>query len=561
MLERLSIHDFAVARSVLIEPGPGLNVFTGETGAGKSLVVDALAFVFGARRGREVIASGAERAAVEAALALPEGRVTVERAISLAGRSTARIDGRPATLDELQALGVRVADIHGQSDQLAILRPNVQLAVLDQFAGLAARQQELANVVRELRDVRRNLRSLATDTRERERLVDQLRFELEEIREAGLLPGEDEALRVEHQRLGNAARLLADASLALDALDAPPVGEAIRAISDLTARDPSSADVAALLAAFETAAGDLSRALRRYRDSLEEDPDRLGSIEERLDRIARLRRKYGETVDDVIAYGHSAESRLADLTSAEASLEGLQAKEQTLLAALATAAAGLSADRRAAAGDLVRAIAKELSHLGMGGAALSVGFACEDDPGGVPVAFPDYEVVITERPSAGDGHAIPRGFTETGVDRIELLASFNPGESPRPLPAVASGGETSRFLLALTTVLGAAAERRLVIFDEVDEGVGGRAGGLVGEALARLAGRHQVLCVTHLPQVAAHGSYHFVVTKHSDGDRTHSEVCRVEGDARVDELAAMLGSLSDATRGTARELLSAALVA
>jgi DNA repair protein RecN (Recombination protein N) len=558
VLERLVIADFAVARSVGLEPGTGLNVFTGETGAGKSLVVDALAFVFGGRRGREVIATGAEKAAVEATLALPERRVTIERSIALSGRSAARIDGTQATVDDLQSLAARFVDIHGQSEQLAILRPSVQLTVLDQFAGLLLLREEVAAVVRELRAVRREAHALATDTRERERLIDQLRFEAEEIAAAALTPGEDEALRQEHLRLSSAGRILEDLAAAVDALEGSSLGEAVRATGDIVARDPSARELAELSAVLETSSADLMRALRRYRDLVEEDPSRLAAVEERLDRIARLRRKYGDTVDEIIAYGRQAEAQLATLTGTGASLEALREREQALLVKLADRATALSRARRASAGDLVRAIAKELEHLGMSGAALSVGVACDDDPDGPPVSLPDYEIVITESPLAGEGETHPRAFTESGIDRVEFLASFNPGESPRPLSSVSSGGETSRFLLALTAVLGSAPERRLIVLDEVDEGVGGRAGALVGDALARLARRHQVLCVTHLPQVAAYGDRHFVVTKRSEGGRTWSELRLVAGDDRVDELASMFGAVTEANRAAARELLAAA---
>ncbi len=556
MLERLTITGFALARSVVMEPGPGLNVFTGETGAGKSLVVDALAFVFGARRGREVIATGADHATVEAILRTSEGQITVERGITLNGRSSARIDGQTATLEQLQALAAEAVDIHGQSEQLAILKPAVQLRVLDEFAGLQAEREQLAGAVRELRETRRSLRALATDARERERLLAQLRFEVEEIEASAAEAGEDEDLRQEQLRLSSISRLNEETARALDALDAAPFGEAVRAVADLTARDPSAADVSALGSVLEAAGADLSRALRRYRETLEEDPERLQAVEERLDLLARLRRKYGDSIAEVIAYGRTAAERLERLTSSEASVEALTAREAALLEALGQRARTLSTHRRARAGDLVRAISAELAGLGMGGAALSVGFSCEDAADGVAVDLPDYEVVLTERDAGGEGLPIPRAFTESGIDRVEFLASFNPGETPRPLSTVASGGETSRFLLALTTVLGAAATPRLAVFDEVDEGVGGRAGGLVGEALARLAVRHQVLCVTHLPQVAAHGTRHFVVRKQSDGERTWSEVQTVEGEGRVDELAAMLGAISEATRATARELLA-----
>lgn len=555
MLERVTVHDFAVARGVTIEPGAGLNVFTGETGAGKSLIVDALAFVFGGRRGREVIATGAERATVEAVLSLPAGRRVIERSISLAGRSTIRIDGQAATLEEAQRLAADAVDIHGQSEHLAILRPAAQLAALDAFAGLEAQREAVGRIVRELRDVRRRLRSIETDARERERLLDQLRFEVDEIGAAGLIPGEDVALRAEHQRLANAGRLLEGVATALEALDAAPLGEAVRAAQEIAERDPG-AGFAMTVDALETAAADLRRQLRRYADGLEEDPGRLVEVDERLDRLARLRRKYGETVDDVIVYGERARDRREALLSSEASAAALVSEADRLTAKLGAAAAELSQARRGAAGDLVRAIAAELAGLGMGEAELSIGFACEDNASGVLVPLPDYEVVITERPPGDEGEAHLRAFTETGVDRIEFLASFNAGESPRALAAVASGGETSRFMLALTIVLASTDGPRLVVFDEVDEGVGGRTGGLVGDALARLGARHQVLCITHLPQVAARGVQHYVVTKRSDGTRTWSEVGEVSGERRVDELAAMLGGITAATRETAREMLA-----
>ncbi|MGB4862369.1 MAG: DNA repair protein RecN, partial [Tepidiformaceae bacterium] len=547
MLDRIEITDFAVARSVTIEPGAGLTVFTGETGAGKSLVVDALAFVFGARRGREVIATGAERATVRARVSLAGTVHVIERTIALSGRTSARIDDQPATVDDLRSLAEGFVDIHGQSEQLSILSPRIQLAVLDEFAGLSNERATVAQVVRDLRDVRRQLAARATDARERERLVEQLRFETSEIEDAGLRPGEDAELRREQGVLSNARRLLEDVATALEALDSASLGEAVAATRSLVERDPGAGEVAELAVTLEATADELSRSLRQYREGLEEDPERLASLGERLDLLSRLCRKYGDTVEEVIRFGEEASNRLAELTGEGASLEGLRAKESALLGRLGELATGLSRARRAAAGELVRAIAAELEAMGMDSAVLSVGFACEDDAAGPHVAVPDYEIVITASPLAGEGEAHPVAFTETGVDRVEFLVSFNPGESPRALSAVASGGETSRFLLALTTALGAHPERggsgRLEVLDEVDEGVGGRTGAVVGQALRRLAAKHQVLCITHLPQVAAFGDRHFVVTKRSDGATTWSEVRMVEGAERVAELAEMLGGV------------------
>ena len=558
MLERLEITGFAVARSVVIEPGPGLTVFTGETGAGKSLVVDALAFVFGARRGREVIATGAERATVRATVVLPGGRKVIERSIALSGRTAAKIDDAPATVDDLRQLAAGLVDIHGQSEQLAILRPQVQLAVLDEFAGLVPQRETVAATVRELREARRQLRALTTGARERERAIEQLRFEVEEIESAGLNPGEDDELRREQAVLANANRLLEDAAIALEALDSAPLGEAVRAVSDLAARDPSAAGLAELASTLESTASDLGRALRRYRDRIEENPERLAEVGERLDRIARLCRKYGDSVAGVIAYGPEAAAKLEALAGAGTSLEELREREAALLARLGEQATALSRARRRAAGDLVHAIAAELEHLGMGGAMLSVGFSCEDDEDGPSVPVPDYEIVITQSPLAGEGEPHPRAFTETGVDRIEFLVSFNPGESPRPLSAVASGGETSRFLLALTTALGKSGEGRIEVLDEVDEGVGGRTGAVVGEALLRLAARHQVLCITHLPQVAAAADHNWRVAKRVSDGLTSSTVEALTSEARVEEIARMLGGveITTKTREHAAEMLA-----
>jgi len=559
-LERLVIRNFAVSRDVTIEPAPGLNVFTGETGAGKSLVVDALAFAFGARRGREVVAHGAERASVAVTLTLDAHRQTIERVVGLSGRSTARIDGGQATLEQLATLAETMVDIHGQSEQLSLLRPGVQLAALDEFADLASMRGELARLIRELRDVRRAIQELDTDARQRERLIDQLRFELEEIDAAALEPGEDERLRADHARLSNAGMLLQDVEAATEGLQGSGLDAAVAAIHDIARRDPSSslADLAALL---ESTVDDLARELRRYRDTLEDDPARREAVGERLDLIARLRRKYGDTVEAILAYGREAGARLEALTGTEGSLEELRARETRLVAVAATLAAQISHARRGAASSLVAATLAELEHLAMPGAALAIGFTCSDAEGGLPVALPDYELVDAatnaEGRAAGDAH--PRAFTEAGVDRVEFLASFNPGQQPRPLATVASGGEISRFLLALTTVLGAAAPPRIVVLDEVDEGVGGRAGAMVGEALRRLAGRHQVLCVTHLPQVAAYADRHFVVDKQTDGKATWSQVRQVTGEARVHELAAMLGGDTAINQQAARELLDSAL--
>ena len=555
MIEQLTVTGFAVARDVTLSPGPGLNVLTGETGAGKSIIVDALDFLFGGRHGRGVVAEGAESALVLATVRAGEERLSVERAVRLSGRTSGRIDGETAPAERLRDLGARVIDIHGQSEQLTLLRPSVQLAVLDAFGGLLDQRDALAARVRELRALRREIEAVSLDSRERERLLDQLRFEVDEIARAGLVPGEDEALRREQRRLASVERLLAASSTAVEALDAPPIAEAVAALEEIADRDPDATELAAEGVTLEQAAADLGRSLRAYRETLEDDPERRETVEARLDLIARLRRKYGESVEAILQYEQSARQRLDAIETAGASLEDLRERADALADSAAEAAASLSLARREAAARLIVGVSAELERLEMPGASLAAGFACEDAPDGLAVTLPDYEVVTAGAAPSGGGEPGARAFTESGVDQMELLAAFNPGAPPRPLRNVASGGETSRFLLALTTVLGAAAEPRLVVLDEVDEGVGGRAGSVVGEALRRLAERHQVLCVTHLPQVAAYGARHFVVTKASDDDGAWSDIEEVSGEARLRELALMLGGDTRANRAAAAELL------
>ncbi len=559
MIERLAVADFAVARELSLAPGPGLNVITGETGAGKSLVVDALDFLFGGRHGRDVVAAGAERALVRAEVRAGGERLTVERTVRRSGRTAGRIDGEPASVERLRELGARVVDIHGQAEQLTLLRPPVQLAALDAFAGLDERRARLSARVRELRAARRELEAVSVDSRERERLLDQLRHEAAEIEDAALAPDEDEALRDERSRLASAGRLLEASAAALEALDAPPLGEAAAALREIGERDPSAAELAAQGALLEATAADLARSLRAYRETVADDPARLAAIAERLDLIARLRRKYGERVADILAHGARARRRLEGLETAGASLEALRERADRLAETAAAEAVALSLDRREAAARLIAAVAAELARLEMDGASLAAGFACEEAPDGLVAALPDYEAVTPDAPPRADGaEPCPRAFTESGLDRLELLASFNAGAPPRPLASVASGGEASRFLLALAVVLGAAAGPRLVVLDEVDEGVGGRAGAVVGEALRRLAARHQVLCVTHLPQVAAFGERHFVVEKRDDGARAASGVREARGGERLEEIALMLGGATPANRAAAAALLAAA---
>lgn len=556
MIERLRIRNFAVAREVTVNLSPGLTVFTGETGAGKSLVVGAIAFAFGARGGRELVAPGAERATVEVTGNFAGAPGTIERSVGLGGRSQARIDGAIATVDDLRRIAEEAVDVHGQSGQLQLLRPAIQLATLDAFGGLAGTRDALAETVRRFRSVSRRLESLTSGLRERERLIDRLQYEVEEIRAASLVPDEDEHLRAEQQRLAGAADLQLAGAEALEGLDESGIPAVAAALARLSARDDSAGHLGDLGLLLESTSEDLRRELRSYIETIEEDPERLAALSERLDLIARLRRKYGDSVEAILAYAAEAEEELEGLTGADASVDSLQAEVAVLARDAALGAQQLSLARREAARSLIQRTMAELESLGMAGATFEVGFETRDDPGGIEVRLADYEVIGEDAAPSGESpEPALRAFTESGVDRVEYLVSFNPGMPPRPLSSVASGGETSRFLLALTAVFSDTSQPRTIVLDEVDEGVGGRAGSVVGEALARLARRHQVLCITHLPQVAAFAERHYVVRKRVEGGETWSKIEPVEGAARIDELAMMLGGLSEENRAAAQALL------
>ena len=556
VIERLHIINFAVARDVEVEPAPGLNVFTGETGAGKSLVVDALAFAFGGKRGREVVGPWGDRAAVVVHVIADSEPHRIERTVTTGGRSSARVDGQTATVEMLQELGSASIDIHGQSEQLGLLRTSVQRALLDQFGGIEAQRMQLTDIVRRMRALSRQLEALVSGARDRERRLDQLRFEVAEISDAAPEPGEDEALRAEQQRLGASQSLRESVALAMEALDAPGVPEAVSAIEAILSIDSTAENLGEIAAALDASASDLRRLLRSYADTIEEDPARLESIAGRLDLLARLKRKYGDTIEAVLEYEKQASEELARLEGGEASLEELHSALAALRTEAASIALELSRARRRAAAELCDRVTEELRLLGMEQASLGVAFAVEDDDDGPEVDVPDYDVVTSDWEPPPPGQPHPRAITESGIDRVEFLASFNPGQDPRPLAAVASGGEASRFLLALTAVFAAVDAPRTIVLDEIDEGVGGRSGVLVGEALARLARHHQVLSITHLPQVAAFGERHFVVAKGaSEAGLSTSTIAAVEDLERTSELASMLGGVTAPNLEAARDLL------
>jgi DNA repair protein RecN (Recombination protein N) len=562
VLHQLSIRNFASIDRLQVDWQPGLNVVTGETGAGKSIIVDAVGALLGDRLGPEMVRSGADRALVEGVFVLPaepapdllavldefglepeDGALIVSREIAgTGGRGSARVNGRGVPLSVLQELGERLVDVHGQSQHMALLKSREQLDYLDRFAGVLAERGQVAVMVRELRATRDALAKLVDEEREVARLQDMLRHETTEIEQASLQSDEEQQLLAQRSRLQHVERLRQAAMLALQALNGIAddsgerpgatelLGEALAACQDGVRFDSALAGEAESLSGALAQAEDVSRSLRAYVDSVEADPEALERTAERLFLIGDLKRKFGETVDDVLAYAADARRRLADIEQRSQRLGALQAAEQRLLGALGAAAQVLSSRRLSAAQALAGAVERQLQDLRLEAARFCV------------------QVNQNAEPDL------------TGIDHVDFLVAANPGDEPRPMARVASGGELARIALALRTILSEAETRPTLIFDEIDMGVGGRTAPVVGEKLWRVAaGEHQVLCVTHTPQVAAFADRHFVVTKSADDGRAETHIAIVEDDARVDELAAMLsGTASEAARKSALELLESA---
>jgi DNA repair protein RecN (Recombination protein N) len=577
MLLELAITDFAIIDELRIPFEPGLNVLTGETGAGKSIIIDALGAVLGERVGPDVVRTGSKAARIEAtfdvssAIERPdlagvmddlgvepeEGVLIFRREIAAGGRSTARINGRAATAGMLARLGGLLVDIHGQSDHLSLLRASEHLDVLDRFAGLVQDRAAFAGLVREWREVRDRIEAVTTGARDRAQRIDLLDYQISEIEFAALRPGEDEELAAERDVLANAERLMQDAASAyalISGEEAVETGPSAAALPVLRKASAQLAEIASIDQGMRPLAErteelvylleDVAAETRTYRDGIEADPARLEAVEERLDLIKRLMRKYGATVEEIIAFGEQARCELQSLTGDEVDLESLHREEEALLGRIGAAATKLSRARSEAAGCLSRATEAAIAELNMGRSRFDVSITRVPGARGVRV-------------EADHGSTETVAFDETGVDRVEFLLAPNAGEALKPLARVASGGEMARLMLALKSILSSADATPTLVFDEVDVGVGGRSGQVVGEKLWGLSSDHQVLVITHLPQIAAFASAHFRIAKGERAGRTVSQVRQISDEDRIDELAAMLDGepVTEASRANARQML------
>ena len=569
MLTELRIQDFAIIDRLELTFGPGLIVFTGETGAGKSIIMDALDMLLGGRADAILIRSDADLARVEATFKLsgPEritaheilkredlldeqDYVTLTREIRREGRSVARINGRVISLSLLKELGTGLVDIHGQSEHLSLLNDHAQLGLLDRFADVEPLLAAYRKTWQGLLAFRRELEQLRLAQREAEHRTEMLSFQVEEIEAARLKPGEDEPLRKERDRLANAESLANLARQALTVLDegtseSPAAtdlfGQALQSLAKLAQIDRTQSALAEQSVTLAETLVDLARALRNYLEAIEFNPKRLEEVEERLDLIRRLGRKYGGTVESTLASALDARQQLESITTLSGRINELETSETFALVKLFGQALELSQKRKDSAEQMSKSIETELDDLHMAAARFAVDFKTRTSVDGFPQP---------------DGTRL--AFDGYGLDKVEFLVAPNPGEGLKPLAKIASGGETSRLMLALKNVLARADQVPTLIFDEIDQGIGGRVGGTVGEKLWNLGHTHQVFVITHLPQLAVFGDQHFQVQKVIEQNRTLTRVANLTGEPRTLELAQMLGELTEGTIRSAHELLQSA---
>jgi len=573
MIEVLRIENLALVESVELEFGPGLNVLTGETGAGKSIVLAALALLTGARAAADTLRSGADEGVVEALFRMDghedvaralahrgladeaagnpdaEGsaELIVRRTLHANGRSRARVGGQLVPVSTLVELFGGQLEISSQHGSQALRSPEVHSEVLDAYANKTSLREIVAREVARVGELGRELESLRAAEEERTRRLDFLEYQRQELEEENLDAEGVASLEVEHRRLTNAERLgeeMASAAAALGGMEAgaggasaeDAVATARRALANAMRMDPSIEPLGERLEMLESELRDLSASTADYLSELEIDPARLGIVEEKISRLESLRRKYGQSVEEMFAHRDEVAREIESLAGTDDRIRQLEGERTNAIEAANEASSKLSKARARAAKKLAKAVEGELGDLSMEGARFVV----------------DLEPIAID--AQADGLQTGAG----GRERPEFHFSANAGEAPRPIQKVASGGELSRLFLAIKNSLRRAARNMVIVFDEVDAGIGGAVAERVGRVLAELATEHQVLCITHLPQIAAFADRHFVVRKQARGGRTRTDVARVEGDLRVDELARMAGGehVTDVTREHARSLLN-----
>ena len=559
MLTTLRIKNLALVADLTLELEPGYNVITGETGAGKSILIGALNLVLGERADRTLIRSGSDSCSVEAVfdvskLKAPldsfldenglepceDRQLVLKRTFTNAGANRQFVNGSPTTLNALATIGEWLVDIHGPHEHQSLLDTTRQLDLLDAFGKLEDERERFKSLLRKRAALESEKGALIIDEKTYAQQLDLLRFQVNEITAARLQTGEEEQVEQEHHRVSNGAKLLQLSQAALDLLSENDnslltrAGVIGRTLQELQRIDSSAAPLVASHEQAISVLRDLQAELRHYGDKIEVDPARLQELEERLNLIHSLKRKYGASIAEIIAFGEEARAKLQTLEQRDAELARINAGLEKVEAELWSTGEALSTKRRKIIPQLNKAVSKQLSDLGFKQSR--------------------FEITLTSvSQSPITNHQLP--FTSHGLDTTEFQFAPNPGEPARPLRAIASSGELARVMLAIKTVLAAEDQVPVLVFDEVDANVGGETANAVGEKMRQIARNRQVLCITHLPQVAAPASAHYVATKQVRAGRTISEITLLDGEERVTELARMLGGQSEAARKHAEALL------
>jgi DNA repair protein RecN (Recombination protein N) len=560
MLTTLRIKNLALVDDLTIELQPGYNVITGETGAGKSILIGALSLVLGERADRTLIRDGSESCSVEAVFDIAQLKssfrelletyglepchnteLILKRTFSLTGANRQFVNGSPTTLSILAQVGQWLVDIHGPHDHQSLLHPSQQLAILDSYGNLDAPRSDFIKLIRRRAEVVAEKSTLIVDERTYSQQLDLLRFQAQEISAARLDPAEDQQVEQDFHRASNAARLLQlvqSASELVSENDASlltQTGAVGRVLHEVQRLDPSSISLAETHQQVVSLLAELKSALSAYADRIELDPARLRELEERLNLLQSLKRKYGTSLAEVIAFGEQAQRKLANLEQREEILSRLNETLNALAKQAWSAGVALSQLRRNLVHALGQAVSRQLADLGFKQSRFEVALTTSDES-----QFRQH--LDTDPPLHG-------------LDRVEFQFAPNPGEAIRPLRAIASSGELARVMLALKTVLSSADQIPVLVFDEVDANVGGETARSVGDKMRQIALKRQVLCITHLPQVAAAASAHFMVSKDVRNGRTVSEICRLDNKERITELARMLGGQTKESRKHAEALL------
>ncbi|MCX7923250.1 MAG: DNA repair protein RecN [Clostridia bacterium] len=563
MLQQLEIHNIALIEKVSIDMGEGLNVMTGETGAGKSIIIDSINAILGERLSKDLIRTGKDKAMVEAVFHVDNSRLSdlyeslgiepeedgtliLSREFSISGKNTCRVNGKMVTVSILREIGQRLIDVHGQHDNQSLLRTESHIDLLDSFGGeeISALKQKYLGLLSRYKEIKSRLKGLAGDRNERERKIDLLKYQIDEIKKAKLKKGEDEELSKQRLLLGNAEKVISALSKAYEVLfsgsdtkssASDGINDALSELNDIARLDEKYSSISKKLEEISYQLDDAIEEVRKERDCVEYNPDLLEHTEERIDLIYKLKKKYGNTIEDVLEYCKKTELELDEIIKSEEIVADLRDELDKLSDELYKAAKKINLERVKAAQVLENKISEELDDLEMKKSKFKVSIEFDDN-------------VDTN----GE-----RKFTQSGLDKVEFLISANVGEPLKSLAKIASGGEMSRVMLAIKTILADVDSVPTLIFDEIDIGISGRAAQKVGEKLSFISKNHQVLCVTHLAQIASMSDSHYLIEKTSSEEATQTKVDKL-GKAEVkNEIARILGgaNISNITLKHAEEML------